>query len=62
MIGCHNGVGAHLSQTQPYLIAFLCVAHRLSSTAVQAADGIALLEKYRRTLNAIYKYFSTSSK
>ena len=61
MTGCHNGVGAQLSQTQPYLIAIHCVAHRLSLAAVQAADGIALLEKYERTLNAIYKYFSTSS-
>ena len=60
MTGCHNGVGAQLSQTQPYLIAILSVAHRLSLAAVQDADGIALLEKYERTFNAIYKYFSTS--
>ena len=39
------------TQTQPYLIAIHYVAHRLS---LAAADGIALLEKYEHTLNAIY--------
>ena len=61
MTGKENGVAAILQSSSPAMIAVHCVAHRLALACSQAARGFPQFMQYKRTLIAIYSYFSHSS-
>lgn len=60
MTGRHNGLGVKLKQLNNILIQVHCVAHRLNLAASQASKDIDYLERYKRQINSIYKFYSSS--
>jgi len=46
MMGCHNGVVAHLKALIPSAIGVHCAAHRLNLASVQAGDSIPYIKRF----------------
>lgn len=60
MTGVRNGVGVQLRRQNPYMLQFHCAAHKLALCTSQAAEKVALMKKYKDTLQSIYYYFKGS--
>ena len=61
MTGRVSGVAARLSQSNPYLVAIHCVAHRLALACSQAGERIAYIQKFKKALTTLYWFFQASA-
>ena len=61
MMGCHNGVVAHLKALTPAAIGVYCAAHRLNLASVQAGDSIPYIKRFNSIVRLLYDYFQNSA-
>ena len=61
MTGRVSGVAARLRQSNPYLVAIHCVAHRLALACSQAGERIAYIQKFKKALTTLYWFFQASA-
>ena len=61
MTGRLTGVGTRLHQSNPYLVAIHCVAHRLALACSQAGEKVPYVQKFKRALTTLYSFFHTSA-
>ena len=61
MMGCHNGVVAHLKALTPAAIGVHCAAHRLNLTSIQAGDSISYIKRFNSIVRKLYNYFHNSA-
>ena len=62
MTGKHNGVGAILKRSNPFMLAMHCVAHKLALASENAASAVPYCNHHRSTLKGLYNFFHTSPK
>jgi len=61
MMGCHNGVVAHLKAVTPSAIGVYCAAHRLNLASVHASDSIPYTKRFNNDVRQLYDYFQNSA-
>lgn len=61
MVGKVNGVSTQLRNRVPHLLANHCVAHRLALASAQAAATVPYLEKFKRIVEQLYRFYHFSS-
>jgi hypothetical protein len=61
MVGRKNGVSTQLTNIVPHLISNHCVAHRLALAAAQAASGIRYLDKFKKIIEQLFRFYNYSA-
>lgn len=61
MVGRLNGVSTQLRDRVPHLLSNHCVAHRLALASAQAAAKVPYLEKFKRIVEQLYRFYNFSS-
>ena len=62
MTGYKSGVAARFKKMNPFISSNHCVSHRLHLAGEDASDEVIYFQKYEKTLQALYGYFSRSHK
>ena len=63
MTGYKSGVAARFKKMMnPFISSNHCVSHRLHLAGEDASDEVIYFQKYEKTLQALYGYFSRSHK
>jgi len=60
MSGSDKGVKGRLLELNPHLIHIHCMAHRLTLSTSQVADGVPAMKNYQEWLTSVFYYFKAS--